>query len=110
MGNKVSFCFVCGAPTRRGYPGGDVENGPVEWRCSADKKHQSFNEAVYIAVTDASDRTVKEYLESVSGALRHTVEQDGPEYVAVPPEVRKAAKILLDDCKEQDSLSNKYVQ
>lgn len=110
MGNKISFCFQCGAPTRRGYPGGNAENGPAEWRCSSDKTHQSLSEALYIAVADASASIVKEFLETTSDGWRHTVEQDGPEYVAVPPEVRNAAKVLLEDCKQQDLLTNKLIQ
>jgi hypothetical protein len=30
---KPKFCFECGGPLRRGYPGGDPENGPARMQC-----------------------------------------------------------------------------
>ncbi len=39
------FCFVCGKALKRGYPGGDPENGPAEMRCPDPDAHPTLEEA-----------------------------------------------------------------
>lgn len=106
MRNKIAFCFVCGAKTGRGYPGGDPENGPAEPRCSANPDHESVTDMESAAVDEAVENIIDNYLRETAGGTRHTVLDTGPQYVNIPHVASEAARVLQADKAEQDRLGS----